>query len=156
VTAETIEITLEVGDEVFTHSSEGTFNIGGMKRVLAQLRRPPVRGVRLSPDLVEHCRRNDPNAARVAALKLSPAGLAQPVIVMAKQIDAKTVQMHVLDGTHRLLARAELGLATFDAYAFTHDEAQWFRIDHLAPAMVIRDKDTRAEIQFFNRGEQSA
>lgn len=141
-----VEVTMETGDEVYTHSLHGAFCVGAMWRVLDVVK-PKATRVTLTTQFVQAAReRGGVVPSRVDALKLGPVEkLDKPAImIITGFVDNVPSEGFLVDGNHRAVARAELGLDFIDCFAMPIEAARDFLVERFLErhdAIVIRDRD---------------
>lgn len=134
-----------IGDEIFTHTVCGVFNITAIRELIATERGLfPVLPMPCTETLATHLQRNGVEPVRIGRLR-ALQGPMQPALAVWRELADDRAEVTIIDGNHRALLAIEAGAATFPAIIICHQLAEAWRLDRLPHARIItRDRETGA------------
>lgn len=132
-----------IGDEIFSHTVLGVFNITAIRELIATERDLfPVLPMPCTHGLALHIARNGVEPVRIGRLR-QMQGPMTPALAVWRELSDDRAEVTIIDGNHRAALAHEAGAESFPAIIICSQLAEAWRLDRDPWAQIItRDRET--------------
>lgn len=134
-----------LGDEIFSHTVLGVFNVTAIRELIATERGLfPVLPMPCTHGLALHIARNGVEPVRIGRLR-QMQGPMTPALAIWRELSDDRAEVTIIDGNHRAALAHEAGAESFPAIIICHQLAEAWRLDrNPLEQLVMRDRETGA------------